>query len=161
MKNYFAYGSSANVQSFKKALSKVGLEDKISILGIGRIDDYKLAFTRLRRDDTGALDMVASEGDYVLGVVYEVPDEAMPTIDKREGHPNSYVKTGINVILDDEEIHVLTYLVVDKKINEVCPSEDNFKKVLTGLKERFPKEYVNKYYINHVNEKFNKNYKLI
>lgn len=162
MKNYFAYGSSANVSSFKKALSKVGLEDKIKILGVGRIDGYRLAFTRLRRDNTGALDMVASEGDYVLGVVYEVPDEAMPTIDKREGHPNSYVKTGIDVILGgEEEIHVLTYLVVDKKNNEVCPSDDNFKKVLTGLKERFPKEYVNKYYINHVNEKFHKNYKLL
>ena len=161
MKNYFAYGSSANVQSFKKALSKVGLEDKISILGVGRIDGYKLAFTRLRRDNTGALDMVASSGDYVLGVVYEVPDEAMTTIDKREGHPNSYVKTGINVTLGEEEIHVLTYLVVDKKTIEICPSDDNFKKVLSGLQERFPREYVNKYYIDHVNVHFNKNYKLL
>lgn len=161
MKNYFAYGSSANGDALNKALTKAGFGDKFKELGIGRIDGYKLAFTRLRRDETGALDMIVSEGDYVLGVVYEVADEAMPSIDKREGHPNSYNKTGIDIILDGEETHVLTYLVVDKQTEEVCPSEDNFKKVLTGLKARFPKEYVNKYYIGHINETFNKNYKFI
>jgi cation transport regulator ChaC len=161
MKYYFAYGSSVKTDSFSKALSKSGFEKSFKVLGIGRLDGYKLAFTRERRDGTGALDMVISEGDYVLGVVYEVVDEAMVAIDKREGHPNSYVKTGINITLDSEELHVLTYLVVDKKLEEVCPSEDNFKKVLLGMKEKFPKEYINKFYIGHVNEKFHKNFKLI
>ena len=54
MKKYFAYGSSANIESLKKALTKAGFGDKFKVLGIGRIDGYKLAFTRLRRDETGA-----------------------------------------------------------------------------------------------------------
>lgn len=163
MKYYFAYGSSVKVDSFSKSLSKAGFENSFKVLGIGRLDGYKLAFTRERRDGTGALDMVISEGgyDYVLGIIYEVIDEAMVAIDKREGHPNSYIKTGINVKLDGEELHVLTYLVVDKKLEEVCPSEDNFKKVLLGMKEKFPKEYINEFYIGHVNEKFDKKFKLL
>ena len=163
MKYYFAYGSSVKVDSFGKAMSKAGFGDGFKVLGIGRIDGYKLAFTRERRDGTGALDMVISEGDYVLGLVYEVVDEAMVAIDKREGHPNSYMKTGIDVKLEEaeQELHVLTYLVVDKKLDEVCPSEDNFKKVLLGMKEKFPKEYINEYYIGHVNAKFNEKYKLL
>lgn len=45
-KKYFAYGSCTNLESFKETMKKAGCEDKIHICGVGRLNDYRLAFTR-------------------------------------------------------------------------------------------------------------------
>lgn len=87
MKKYFAYGSCTNLESFKDTLKKADCDNRFVVLGVGRLDNYRLAFTRKKQSGTGALDLIPSDGDYVLGVVYEIPNEAESELDSREGHP--------------------------------------------------------------------------
>lgn len=46
------------------------------IYGVGILNGYRLAFTRLSRNWGGSiLDIVESPDDYVLGVVYDIPGD--------------------------------------------------------------------------------------
>lgn len=76
-------------------------------MGIAILKDHKLAFTRKKNDGTGALDVIQSVGDYVLGVVYNIENEAENYIDKREGYNTTnpcYNKLNMKVNLHNEEI---------------------------------------------------------
>jgi len=162
MAKYFAYGSCTNVESFANTLKDAGRQFEFSVLGVGKLEGFRLAFTRKKCDGTGALDIIESENDYVLGVVYQVPDEAVGCIDRREGAPRCYRRVNdIKVQLGDEKISVITYMVVDKHWNEVCPSDEYYRTVYEGMKSRFPIAYINRYLIDHCNRKFNKHYPLI
>ncbi|MFT5874434.1 MAG: hypothetical protein ACI8WT_003404 [Clostridium sp.] len=58
-----------------------------AVLGIGKLDNYRLAFTKnSNKWKGGVLDVVNSrDHDYVLGLIIEVSDRALRTIDRREG----------------------------------------------------------------------------
>lgn len=161
MKKYFAYGSCTNLDSFKETLKKAGCDNRFDVLGVGHLDNYRLAFTRKKNNGTGALDIIQSDGDYVLGVVYEIPKEAEGELDIREGYPDCYKKIDVFVKMGDVMADVFTYEVVDKISSEVSPSDCYFNTVYEGMKNRFPKPYINKYLIQHCNEKFNKTHNLI
>jgi cation transport regulator ChaC len=154
MMKYYAYGSCTNLNSFNETLNTGGFDGQYKIISVGRSEGYKLAFTRKMNSSSGALDIIESAGDYVLGVVYEIPDAAISTINKREGYPTAYKHLKINVSLGEEKLEVLTYVVVDKHREEVCPSKEYYNRVLEGMKNRFPKTYINQYFISHYNEKF-------
>lgn len=144
-KKYFAYGSCTNLESFKETMKKAGCEDKIHICGVGRLNDYRLAFTRksIKRGG-GVLDIIKSPGDYVLGVIYEIPEEAVSAIDLREGAPDCYERIdNVKVKLGHEQLEVFTYTVVEKDLNEIKPSADYFDMVYKGMREHhFPIEYI-------------------
>lgn len=160
MKKYFAYGSCTNIESFEKTLNSGGDKYSYAILGVGRMNNYKLAFTRKTSAETGALDIIESQGDYVLGVVYEIPEEAIYLIDRREGfrqiNPCYNRLEDLKIFLGDEEITVFTYVVADKYLEEVCPSEEYFNTLLEGMKYRLPIDYINRYLIDNYNNKFGK-----
>jgi len=155
-KKYFAYGSCTNVESFRETMRTAGSEDKFRICGVGILDGYRLAFTRYSiKWRGGVLDIIESPGDYVLGVVYDVPEQAVPALDKREGAPEYYKRIeGIKVELGFENIEVFTYTVVDKDMNEIRPTEEYFDVIYKGMEHRFPLEYVNKYLIEHCENQF-------
>jgi hypothetical protein len=153
MKNYFAYGSCVNTNSFIDTLLKNGGKD-FEILGVGRLENYKLAFTRKKNDRTGALDIIPSNGDYVLGLVYKLDVCSIRAIDAREGYPYCYDKFNVNVTLNNENITVFTYCVVDKHMDEVKPSIKYYETVLNGMAEYLPKEYIKNYFIDHCYNKF-------
>src|SRR5690606_22247314 len=119
--------------------------------------DYKLAFTRRSKKwNGGVLDIIKSSGDYVLGVVYEIPEEAISAIDKREGASCYYRKIdNIEVELGFDKVNVFTYEVIEKQEDEIAPTMNYFNTVYTGMKNRFPTEYIDKYLIGHCNDKFN------
>ncbi|HHV96595.1 MAG TPA: hypothetical protein GXX37_09025 [Clostridiaceae bacterium] len=159
-KYYFAYGSCTNVESFKNTMRKVGYEDKFHICGVGILSDYRLAFTRNSCNwKGGVLDIVESPRDYVLGVVYEIPEEAISAIDAREGAPTYYKRIDkIKVELGHDQIETFTYTVVDKHMDEIEPSEKYFDVVYSGMGHRFPADYINEYLINHCKQRFGKSF---
>ncbi|HHU63108.1 MAG TPA: gamma-glutamylcyclotransferase [Clostridiales bacterium] len=155
-KKYFAYGSCTNLESFKDTMREAGCEDKFRICGVDILDDYRLAFTRrsIKRKG-GVLDIIESPGDYVLGVVYEIPEEAVSALDKREGAPDFYKRVeNIKVELGYEQVKVFTYTVVEKDMNEIKPTPEYFDVVYKGMKHRFPLEYINRYLIDHCKKRF-------
>lgn len=155
-KMYFAYGSCTNVESFRDTLRNAGCEDRFHICGVGILDGFRLAFTRRSEKwKCGVLDIVESPGDYVLGVVYEIPDKAVSAIDAREGAPRYYRRIDdIKVELGNESVEVFSYTVVNKDMNEIQPSEEYLRVVYKGMEHRFPLEYINKYLIEHCRNKF-------
>ena len=148
-KKYFAYGSCTNFESFKETMKKAGCEEKFQILGVGRLNDHRLAFTRYSSKwRGGVLDIIKSPGDYVLGVVYDIPDQAVSAIDKREGAPKFYERIDdIEVELRHEQVKVFTYTVVEKNMNEIKPSVEYLDVVHKGMEQSFPLEYINRYLI--------------
>lgn len=155
-KKYFAYGSCTNFESFKNTMRNAGCEDKFIICGVGMLDNYRLAFTRCSQNwGGGVLDIIESPGDYVLGVVYEIPEYAVSALDAREGAPKYYKRIdSIKVELGYEQVEVFTYTVVKKDLNEIKPSPAYLDVVYEGMKNRFPSEYVNKYLVDHCKNKF-------
>jgi len=150
-KMYFAYGSCTNVESFRDTMKKADCEDKFHVCGVGILDDYRLAFTRYSKNwEGGVLDIIESPGDYVLGVIYDIPEKAVKAIDEREGAPYCYRRIdNIKIELGADQVEVFTYEVVDKQLDEIRPSDDYFRIVLEGMKHRFPTEYINQYLIDH------------
>jgi cation transport regulator ChaC len=154
MVRYFAYGSCTNAESFRQTMNGYDY----SVLGIGRLDGYRLAFTRETVMGTGALDVIESKGDYVLGVVYEIPEDAVDRLNKREGRPKYYDKKELNVKLNGKYVDVLTYVVVEKHLEEICPSKYYYNTVLEGMKENsFEDEYISRYFTGRCREKFSYN----
>lgn len=155
-KKYFAYGSCTNVDSFKETMRNAGCEDRFHICGVGILNGYRLAFTRYSSKwGGGVLDIIESPEDYVLGVVYEIPERAIPAIDAREGAPNCYRRIDdIKVELGFEKVEVFTYMVIQKQMEEIPPTVEYFNVVYKGMEHRFPLEYVNKYLIDHCKNRF-------
>ncbi len=148
-RKYFAYGSCVNVDSFKDTMQ----DADFNICGVGRLSGYRLAFTRQSKTwGGGVLDIIESADDYVLGVFYDIPDEAISALDKREGAPRCYRREdGFIVELGFEQVEVFAYTVVDKIFPEKQPTIDYFNMVYRGMVHRFPAEYVNRYLIDHCN----------
>ncbi|AEV68341.1 gamma-glutamylcyclotransferase family protein [Acetivibrio clariflavus] len=155
-KKYFAYGSCTNFESFGDTMKKAECEDKFSVCGIGRLNDYRLAFTRYSMKwGGGVLNIIKSPGDYVLGVVYDIPEQAVSAIDKREGAPKYYKRIeDVEVEVENKRVKVFTYAVVEKDFDEIKPALEYFDTVYKGMKQHFPSEYVNKYLIEHCKNRF-------
>lgn len=152
----FAYGSLTNRMEIEKTLKENGAEKDYVVLGIGKLEDYKLAFTKKSAKwNGGVLDVVTSrDHDYVLGLVIEVSDRALRAIDRREGvSVGAYVRKTVNVYLAGEMVEVIVYTVVNKERSGVKASEEYVSKVETGMREEgFPEEYINKYLIGEITE---------
>ena len=93
-RKYFAYGSCVNVDSFKDTMQ----DASFNICGVGILNGYRLAFTRESKTwGGGVLDIIESADDYVLGVVYDIPNEAILVLDKRKGAPRSGVRMALSL----------------------------------------------------------------
>ena len=156
MRNYFAYGSCTNLESFTDTMKKAGCEDRFKVLGVGMLKDYRLAFTRYSTKwGGGVLDIIPSPGDKVLGVIYGVPEDGIASIDAREGHPSCYVRQdSVMVSLGWEEVEVFTYTVKNRKPEEVEPTQAYVQTVLDGMETRLPAEYVNHFLLKPLRERF-------
>ncbi|MCB2291334.1 gamma-glutamylcyclotransferase [Clostridium sp. CS001] len=152
----FAYGSLINRMEIEKTLKEDGAQKDYVVLGIGKLEKYKLAFTKKSAKwKGGVLDVVDSrDKDYVLGLVIEVSDRALRAIDRREGVSNgAYARKTVSVNLAGEMVEVIVYTVVNKERSGVKASEEYISKVEAGMREEgFPEEYINKYLIGEVSE---------
>lgn len=153
----FSIGSLNNKESLKRTLRKENAENDFVTLGISKLKNYRLAFTRYSHGRRGGvLDVIPSEGDYILGKVYGISNRGIQAVDIREGvHCGAYERIELEVELGDKLEKVFVYSVVDKDLNEYEPSQEYLKEVIDGMKAaNFPKEYIQKYLLDHITEKF-------
>ncbi|MBZ9686804.1 gamma-glutamylcyclotransferase [Clostridium estertheticum] len=151
----FAYGSLTNRMEIEKTLKEDGAEKNYVVLGIGKLENYKLAFTKFSNKwNGGVLDVIASKNDYVLGLVLEMSNRALREIDKREGVGiGIYTPITVSVELGGELVKAIAYTVVNKVEGGVKASEEYVNKVEAGMREEgFPEEYINKYLLGKVSE---------
>lgn len=138
--SYFAYGSNMAPDVIAK------LCPRHRCLGIARLADYRLAFTRRsRKTGSGVADIVQAPGRTVWGVLYEISDDDLAAIDRKEGYDWAYTRVTLPVHLrtDGSTRMAATYTVRSKEPTEVPPSRQYLGRVAAAAHERgLPDSYV-------------------
>jgi gamma-glutamylcyclotransferase len=134
---YFAYASNMDPQTFRRRCPGA------KALGPARLPGHRLAFTRYSRQRRGgSADVVADAASEVWGVLYEVDDACLASMDRVEGVPHAYRRETVAVSrADGEPIGATTY--VANKAGEFQPNDSYLKVILRGAKAHcLPAEYI-------------------
>lgn len=137
---YFAYGSCMRSKDFCRTMDGYGKKEYYQMLGKARLDNYRLAFNAYSSvRHGGVLDIEMYNGKQVIGILYELSDEAMKRVDIREG--SKYKRILVKVSFGKQEIQAYTYVIKEK-----LPVRTNVEYsmiVYYAMREHhFPQEYI-------------------
>lgn len=133
---YFAYGSNMNEAQIR------GRCPDARLVGPAVLPGYRLAFTIFSPTrKCGCADVVASPADSVHGLLYELTDEDIASMDRHEGHPVHYRRIPVRITSGREEKEAYTYEVVHKR-EGLKPSKE-YLSLLQNAAEKhdFPSDY--------------------
>src|SRR5690242_1626151 len=118
VRRYFAYGSNMSASVMSAACPGH------RFLGRARLPGHRLAFTRRSvRTGTGVADIVADGPSAVWGVLYEISDADLESLDRKEGAGWAYGRQLVRVLADDDSSHeAIAYVVIAKSPVEIPPS---------------------------------------
>jgi gamma-glutamylcyclotransferase len=136
---YFAYGS--NMASGVMAR----LCPRHQYLGPACLNDYRLAFTRRSvKTGTGVADVVPASDQTVWGALYEIGDDELAAIDKKEGYDWAYTRVTLPVRpAAGPERPAISYTVAAKQTPEIPPSPEYLARIIAAARERgLPPEYI-------------------
>jgi len=140
--SYFAYGSCMDTERIKKA----GMMKHFSSgVKVGKLQGYRFAYSFPQPDGARA-DMIESDPhEYVEGIVYSLPKDAIDYLFRREGVYSQYYRPTFVTVEIDGELHsdVLTFTVLDKHPCS-APPEHYAREILRGAKGRLSESYVQK-----------------
>ena len=92
--NYFAYASNMAPGVIAR------LCPRHRYVGVARLSDHRLAFTRRSvKTGTGVANIVQEPGETVWGVLYEICDDEIAAIDRKEGYDWAYTRMVLPVRL--------------------------------------------------------------
>jgi len=134
---YFAYASNMDPETFQRRCPGA------KALGRARLPGHRLAFTRYSRQRRGgSADVVIDAASEVWGVLYEVDDACLASMDKVEGVPAAYRRERATVIVDEgKPRQAITY--VANKTGEFRPDKSYLKVILRGARAYgLPAEYI-------------------
>ncbi len=155
---YFAYGSNMSTKEINDAI-KISNE-KAEVVGIGKIEGYRLDFTRYSSKRQGYVaDVVKTPGSTVWGVVYKLSAQAFEFIDKKEGvslraykRKTVDIHIQINAIISKIKsiigkkvvpVRAILYTVVKKKTKPLKPPTAYSDIILKGAEEhKLPDDYI-------------------
>lgn len=140
---YFAYGSNLNQEDLnlwciRHKRPKIDLAakkpHKVMLDGFELVFDY---FSKISRK-CGVADLKKSEGKYVEGVLFEMSEEEMKTIDEKEG-PKVYHRQKVLVTLKNgQRVEATTYMVKDElRGNGHVPPSNGYLKLIINGAEKF------------------------
>jgi len=131
---YFAYGSNL----WRQQMTRRCPENRE--VGTGCLKGWRWIITT-----RGYASIVVSEGDYVLGTVYELSVDDVQSLDRFEGvAQGDYRKEVIPVDLNGHTLSCLVY--VDQVAREGEPKEEYIARINHGILDAgFPDEYVIRY----------------
>lgn len=138
---YFAYGSNMNQAQMRERCPDSKL------VGKAVLKDYKIGFSILSPSwRGGCADVVQSLGDQVWGLLYEVSEEDLESLNKFEGHPYKYKRFTATVTDESgEQVEAESYEVVERSLEHVKPSEEYIGRMVeAGKLFSFPEQYVRK-----------------
>lgn len=146
---YFAYGSNLNAEQMQHRCPGH------AVVGMGALRDHRLVFPVTSHDwGGGVAGVVPSHGAAVWGMVYELTDEHIATLDRYEGFQgpddqhNLYERQSVFVDLtrpDDGSIprRVRAACYFARPSNPAPPSRRYLDAILTGARHHhLPDEYV-------------------
>ena len=137
---YFAYGSNMAPEVIAR------LCPRSRYLGVARLADYRLAFTRRSiKTGTGVADIVQAPSETAWGVLYEIADDELAAIDRKEGQGWAYTRVTLPVQLaaGGPECMAVTYTVRFKEASEIPPSRQYLTRLISAATERgLPSRYI-------------------
>jgi gamma-glutamylcyclotransferase len=136
---YFAYGSNMAPGVMAR------LCPQHRYLGPARLDDHRLAFTRRSvKTGTGVADVVSAPGHTVWGALYEISDDELARVDKKEGYDWAYTRVMLPVRpANGPERPAVVYTVAAKQTPEIPPSPAYLAGVIAAARERgLPEDYI-------------------
>lgn len=135
---YFAYGSNMKTD---RLTSRVG---NVKVLGAARLDNYELVFHKPSIDGSMKADAYFTGVPYhfVMGVLFELNDEQLKTLDKVEGAGYERVEIGLD--LNGE--HVMAHTYIARNIAEGFPYKWYLDIILEGMTEHgLPEHYIDNF----------------
>lgn len=140
-RRYFAYGSNMHPEEMSRWCSSARL------LGTARLSEYRLAFTRTsvrNYPGSGVADLVAAPGQTVWGALYEISDQDLEVLDRKEAAGQAYEQVVVSVVgSDGTPTEAIAYAVIEKADPEVAPSQTYLGHVIEGARAcELPDGYV-------------------
>jgi gamma-glutamylcyclotransferase (GGCT)/AIG2-like uncharacterized protein YtfP len=134
---YFAYASNMEPRRFRR------LCPDSTVVGPARLPGRRLAFSRYSRQRRGgSADIVPDAEAEVWGVLYEVGDADLDTLDRSEDVPAAYRREAV-VVEDAEgrERQAVTYAA--NRTGDFLPHRDYLRVIVQGAEARgLPKGWV-------------------
>lgn len=119
-KRYFAYASNMHPGEMSRHCGGSRL------LGPARLPDRRLAFTRKsvrNYPGSGVADLVPDVGHTVWGALYEVSDQDLEGLNRKEAAGQAYEQVSVRVLGSDERlVDAIAYTVIEKAEPELLPS---------------------------------------
>jgi len=115
---YFAYGMNTNREGMSYRCPGA------MSLGPARLLDHAFRFS-------GPADVVVEPGCYVDGVLWNITDECLRSLDQLEGYPYYYLRAPLEVEFKGEVFKAITYFMVDG-FEDALPSQGYLDMVLEG-----------------------------
>ncbi len=133
---YFAYGSNMDLDQMKIRCPGS------SVIGIGQLTHYTMAFTRWSRSwKSGTADILPERGAIVHGVLFNLTLDGLKKLDKFADYSNSYLRQDVTVIFGVEVLPAMTY--VARRQGVYLPSKSYLGKMVQGgIQNHLPEEYI-------------------
>ena len=131
---YFAYGSSLNL-----ALVEFRINEPVISFEKGKLNNYALRFNRQNPDGTARANLIDMNGEYTLGIVYELPKNKFELLNQTEPCYN-LVETDIETDYGTKKAFTF---ICPKLVENLLPQEKYLNIILEGpALHHFPVEYI-------------------
>ena len=116
---YFAYASNLNRQQMAERCPEARARALVTL------PNFKLIFTGYSRLRKGAVATIrGSQGDKVIGAVYEISEAGLRKLDKYENHPVDYKHLEVRVYGDSGEAYNAITFIKARQEEEAQPSPE-------------------------------------
>jgi hypothetical protein len=102
-KLYTAYGSNLNLSQMKVRCPSA------RVIGRSEIKDYELVFKGSKTNAVATIE--PCEGSKVPVLIWDIQDEDEKALDRYEGYPNFYGKEEMEIIIEDNPISAMVYVM--------------------------------------------------
>jgi gamma-glutamylcyclotransferase len=137
---YFAYGSNMLNERLKARVSSAKNPRPFTLRR------YRLRFHKKSSDCSGKCNIVAtaSDGDLVHGVLFDINEAQISSLDKAEGVVYGYRRNEIVVSIDDIMTKIFVYIAEEDAIDDaLVPYRWYYELVLSGAEQHaLPSDYV-------------------
>jgi hypothetical protein len=133
---YFSYGSNMNQENMNRFCDlkrRPRIDLQLRNPRKGTLYEYKLDFNyHSTLMGGGAGNLTPSAGEHVEGVVYDMNEDDMITLDMKEGLPSAYKRIMVSIGLDEskELRNVTAYVACDDRIVPFSPPTQAYKQDL-------------------------------
>lgn len=113
-------------------------------IGKGILQEHRLVFHKIsNKDGSGKCDVIKSQSDEVIGVLFKIDETEKPTLDRVEGLNDGYDEKAVNVELESGvTVSAVTYFATNTDPS-LKPYTWYIRHVLEGAREaQLPDEYI-------------------